>query len=159
MTDEDGMRLGELEGIVGEEDGYSAETDAAHSAARPRHSRRTAPAQDERAAGRAEGPRAAGAGAVRASRRRCCSTSRRTTWTWTRSTGCKDFLNDYDGVVDRHLARPPFPEQRLHPHRRHRLRDHHHLHRQLRRHGGGQDAGSLADRRRRTRSAKRRSRS
>jgi ATPase subunit of ABC transporter with duplicated ATPase domains len=29
MTDEDGMKLGELEGIVGEEDGYSAETDAA----------------------------------------------------------------------------------------------------------------------------------
>ena len=28
MTDEDGMKLGELEGIVGEEDGYSAETDA-----------------------------------------------------------------------------------------------------------------------------------
>ena len=29
MTDEDGMRLGELEGIVGEEDGYSAESNAA----------------------------------------------------------------------------------------------------------------------------------
>ena len=29
MTDDDGMRLGELEGIVGEEDGYSAESDAA----------------------------------------------------------------------------------------------------------------------------------
>jgi ATPase subunit of ABC transporter with duplicated ATPase domains len=29
MTDEDGMRLGELEGIVGEEDGYSAESTAA----------------------------------------------------------------------------------------------------------------------------------
>jgi ATPase subunit of ABC transporter with duplicated ATPase domains len=29
LTDEDGMRLGELEGIVGEEDGYTAETDAA----------------------------------------------------------------------------------------------------------------------------------
>ena len=29
MTDEDGMRLGELEGIVGEEDGYTAESDAA----------------------------------------------------------------------------------------------------------------------------------
>ena len=28
LTDEDGMRLGELEGVVGEEDGYSAETDA-----------------------------------------------------------------------------------------------------------------------------------
>src|ERR1035437_2763713 len=29
MTDDDGSRLGELEGIVGEEDGYSAESDAA----------------------------------------------------------------------------------------------------------------------------------
>jgi ATPase subunit of ABC transporter with duplicated ATPase domains len=29
ITNEDGMKLGELEGIVGEEDGYSAETDAA----------------------------------------------------------------------------------------------------------------------------------
>jgi ATPase subunit of ABC transporter with duplicated ATPase domains len=29
MNNEDGMRLGELEGIVGEEDGYSAESDAA----------------------------------------------------------------------------------------------------------------------------------
>src|SRR5437763_7810627 len=29
MTDADGMTLGELEGIVGEEDGYSAESDAA----------------------------------------------------------------------------------------------------------------------------------
>jgi ATPase subunit of ABC transporter with duplicated ATPase domains len=29
MTDEDGMTLGELEGIVGEEDGYTAESDAA----------------------------------------------------------------------------------------------------------------------------------
>src|SRR5450432_819265 len=29
MTDEDGMRLGELEGIVGEEGGYTAEADAA----------------------------------------------------------------------------------------------------------------------------------
>ncbi|HUS07948.1 MAG TPA: ATP-binding cassette domain-containing protein [Bryobacteraceae bacterium] len=29
MTDEDGMRLGELEGVVSEEDGYTAESDAA----------------------------------------------------------------------------------------------------------------------------------
>src|SRR5205085_8421267 len=29
MTDEDGSRLGELEGIVGDEDGYEAESDAA----------------------------------------------------------------------------------------------------------------------------------
>jgi len=29
MTDADGMRLGELEGVVGDEDGYTAESDAA----------------------------------------------------------------------------------------------------------------------------------
>src|SRR5579863_9881977 len=29
MTDDDGMKLGELEGVIGEEDGYTAETDAA----------------------------------------------------------------------------------------------------------------------------------
>ena len=29
ITDEDGMKLGELEGIIGDEDGYTAETDAA----------------------------------------------------------------------------------------------------------------------------------
>src|SRR5438094_1436241 len=29
LTDDDGMRLGELEGIVGDEGGYNAETDAA----------------------------------------------------------------------------------------------------------------------------------
>src|SRR5262245_35050410 len=29
MSDEDGMRLGELEGVIGEEDGYTAEGDAA----------------------------------------------------------------------------------------------------------------------------------
>src|SRR5437870_7945545 len=29
LTDQDGMRLGELEGIVGDEGGYTAETDAA----------------------------------------------------------------------------------------------------------------------------------
>src|SRR5256884_7708312 len=29
LTDHDGMRLGELEGIVGDEGGYTAETDAA----------------------------------------------------------------------------------------------------------------------------------
>ena len=65
MTDEDGMRLGELEGIVGEEDGYTAESDAAILLAGSRHPGRTPRAQDERAAGRPEGARAAGAGAVR----------------------------------------------------------------------------------------------
>ena len=57
-------------------------------AAGPRHSRRAARADDGGAAGRPEGARAAGAGAVRPARRRCCSTSRPTTSTSTRSTGC-----------------------------------------------------------------------
>ena len=47
ITNEDGMRLGELEGIVGEEDGYSAETDAGAPAARTGHRRRNAAASDE----------------------------------------------------------------------------------------------------------------
>ena len=38
MTDEDGMKLGELEGIVGEEDGYTAESDARDLAARSGYS-------------------------------------------------------------------------------------------------------------------------
>ena len=65
MTNEDGMRLGELEGTIGDEDGYTAESDAAVlldgldiSEAAPR-------AQDGRTAGRAKGARAAGAGALR----------------------------------------------------------------------------------------------
>ena len=58
------MRLGELEGIVGEEDGYTAEADAAILLRRAGHCRGAARAQDERVAGRPEGARAAGAGAV-----------------------------------------------------------------------------------------------
>ena len=91
MTDEDGMRLGELEGIVGEEDGYSAESDAAtllQGLDIPDALHRPA---DERAAGRAEGARAASRRRSSAIRRRCCSTSRRTTSTSTRSTGCRNF--------------------------------------------------------------------
>ena len=87
LTDEDGMRLGELEGIVGEEDGYSAESDAAvllqgldiptscTSGRWPscRADRRCASCWRRRCS---------------AIPRRCCSTSRRTTSTSTRSTGC-----------------------------------------------------------------------
>ena len=67
ITNEDGMRLGELEGIVGEEDGYSAETDAALLLQGLDIHRRTASTSDERVAGRTEGSRAAGAGALRTS--------------------------------------------------------------------------------------------
>ena len=58
----------------------------------------------------------------------------------------RDFLTRYDGTLDRHLARPAFPQRGLHAHRRHRLRDDHHLHRRLRRHGDRQDADAGARR-------------
>ena len=153
------MRLGELEGIVGEEDGYTAESDAAillqgldipdelherQDGASCRAARRCACCWRRRCS---------------ATRRRCCSTSRPTTSTSTRSTGCEEFLDALRGHADRHLARPPLPERGLHAHRRHRLPDDHHLHRRLRRHGDGEDADPRRASRRRTRSARRRSRS
>ena len=55
----------------------------------------------------------------------------------------QDFLERLRRHAHRHLARPPLPEQRHHAHRRHRLPDHHHLHRRLRRHGDGEDADPL----------------
>src|SRR3954464_11663039 len=89
MTDADGMRLGELEGGVGEEDGYSAESDAAillqgldiHDELH------------ERKMGELPGGqkvRVLLAQALFDIRKRCCSTNLRTTWTWTPSTGCRD---------------------------------------------------------------------
>ena len=125
LTDEDGMRLGELEGIVGEEGGYTAESDAAvlldglgveDSAARTPH---------ERTAGRPEGPRAAGAGALRhsagAAARRADQPPRSRFGPL--AAGLPVRLR---GRADRDLARPPLPEQRLHPRRRYRLRNRHH---------------------------------
>ena len=46
MTDDDGMRLGELEGIVGEEDGYTRRERRRDPAAGPRHPGRPARADD-----------------------------------------------------------------------------------------------------------------
>ena len=65
MTDADGMRLAELEGIVGEEDGYTAESDAAVlldglDIPEALHEKQMSELQ-----GGPEGPRAAGAGALR----------------------------------------------------------------------------------------------
>jgi ATPase subunit of ABC transporter with duplicated ATPase domains len=72
LTDDDGMRLGELEGVVGEEDGYSAESDAAMLL----QALDLSDELHERCSG---------------IRWRCCLTSPRTTSILTRSTGCRSF--------------------------------------------------------------------
>ena len=65
MTDEDGMRLGELEGHRRRRGRLYGGKRRGHPAAGPGHPRRAARAEDGRAAGRPEGARAAGAGALR----------------------------------------------------------------------------------------------
>ena len=142
MTDEDGMRLGELEGIIGDEDGYTAESDAAVLLQGLDIRRRRPRAQDGRAPGRPESARAAGAGAVRQARgadaRRADQLPRSRI-----DPLAAGFSQQLRRHADHHLARPALPELRHHPHRRHRLPDDHHLHRRVRRHGDGQDADPL----------------
>ena len=146
MTDDDGMRLGELEGIVGEEDGYDSRERRRDSAAGSRHPGRAARADD--------------GASCRAARKCACCWRRRCSASpqallldeptnhldldsihWLR-----EFLVRYDGTLivishDRH-----FLNARLHAHRRHRLPDDHHLHRRLRRHGDREDADPVARR-------------
>ena len=134
MTDDDGMRLGELEGIVGEEDGYTAESDAAILL----QGLDIPDELHERTMGELQGGQKvrvllaqalfgqpAGAAARRADeppRPRLDPLAARVPRAIRRH-------------ADRHLARPAFPQRGLHAHRRHRLPDDHHLHRRLRRHG------------------------
>ena len=87
MTDEEGMRLGELEGIVGEEDGYSAESDAAIllqglDIPEELHAREMSELQG------GQKVRVLLAQALFGSPAPCCWTSRPTTSTSTRFTGC-----------------------------------------------------------------------
>ena len=91
MTDEDGMKLGELEGIVGEEDGYTAESDAAILLQGLDIPDEAALPQDERIAGRDRKSACCWRRLCSGIPRRCCSMSPRTTWTWIRSIGCRDF--------------------------------------------------------------------
>jgi ATPase subunit of ABC transporter with duplicated ATPase domains len=71
LTDADGMRLGELEGIVGEEGGYTAESDAAILL------------------DGLDVPGCCWRRRCLAIQPRCCWTSRPTTWTSIRCTGCR----------------------------------------------------------------------
>ena len=145
LTDEDGMRLGELEGIVGEEGGYTAESDAAVLLAgldipEELHERKMGELQGGQkvrvllaqalfgnpgcsAARRADEPPRSRLGALAAG-----------------------LPPEVRRLSDRDLARSPLPERSLHARRRHRLRNDHHVHRRLRRHGAREDADSVARR-------------
>ena len=139
MTHEAGMRLGELEGIVGEEDGYSAESDAAILLQGLDIADDLAPPEHGRAPGRTEGPRAAGQALFGHPQALLLDEP-----TNHLDLDSIHWLRRISEPVRRHahrdLARPPLFERRLHAHRRYRLPDDHHLHRRLRRHGDGEDA-------------------
>ena len=140
------MRLGELEGIVGEEDGYTAESDAAILLAGARHPGRPL---HERKMGELQGGqkvRVLLAQALFGNPQALLLDEPTNHLDLDSIHWLEEFLDALRGHADRHLARPPLPEQRLHAHRRHRLPDDHHLHRRLRRHGDGQDADPLARR-------------
>jgi ATPase subunit of ABC transporter with duplicated ATPase domains len=92
LTDTDGMRLGELEGIVGDEDGYTAESDAAILLQgldiRKRSTNgRWRSCRAVRRSGSCSRRRCS------AIPRHCCSTNRPTTWTSIPSTGCGSFCS------------------------------------------------------------------
>ena len=129
LTDEDGMRLGELEGIVGDEGGYEAESDAAVlldglDIPESLHDRRMGELQG------GQKVRVLLAQALFGNPPACSSTSRRTTSISTPCTGCR-ITSSATPAADRHLARPPLPERSLHPHRRHRLPVGDHVYRRL----------------------------
>ena len=130
LTDEDGMRLGELEGIVGDNGGYTAEADAATllqglDIPEELHERKMSELQSGQKvrvllaqalfsnatvllSGRADEQSGSGVGALAA----------------TVSAGLHRLpAGDF--------PRSPFPERSLHAHRGHRLPEHHHLHRRV----------------------------
>ena len=156
MTDADGMRLGELEGIVGDEDGYTAESDAAIllqglDIPDALHERTMAELQG------GQKVRVLLAQALFGHPQALLLDEPTNHLDLDSIHWLREFLVRYDGHADRHLARSPFPERGLHAHRRHRLPDDHHLHRRLRRHGAREDADPLARRSATTSSARRRS--
>ena len=144
MTDEDGMRVAELEGIVAEEDGYTAESDAAVlldglGIPESLHGRRMGELQG------GQKVRVLLSQALFGNPAALLLDEPTNHLDLDSIHWLEEFL-PLRGRAHRHLARPPLPEQRLHPHRRHRLPDDHPVHRRLRRHGHGQDPGALAHR-------------
>ncbi len=101
------MRLGELEGIIGEEGGYTAESDAGAlldglGIESDLHERKMGELQG------GQKVRVLLAQALFGSPPRCCSTSRPTTSISIRSIGSRNIFNEYEGVLivishDRHF--------------------------------------------------------
>ena len=114
-----------------------------HPAPGARHPRGAAPQDDVGDAGRAESSRAAGAGAVRQARGAAARRADQPPRPRLDSLGA-GISAPLRRHADRDFARSALPERRLHPHRRHRLSDDHHLHRRLRRDGARQDPDPLA---------------
>ena len=145
MTDDDGSRLGELEGIVGEEDGYEAEANAAIllqglDIADELHERKMSELQG------GQKVRVLLAQALFGEPQALLLDEPTNYLDLDSILWLQDFLRALQRHADHHLPRPPFPELGLHPHRGHRLRDHHPLQRRLRRHGGAEDRHPLAHR-------------
>ena len=139
ITDEDGERLGELEGVIAEEDGYTAESDAAALLAglgipEAHHE------QPMRELAGGYKLRVLLAQALFGKPEALLLDEPTNNLDLDSIRWLERFLCELRGRAHHHLARPALPERDLHAHRRHRLRDDHHLHRRLRRHGDGRRA-------------------
>ncbi len=158
MTDEDGMRLGELEGVIGDEDGYTAESDAAVLL----QGLDIADEIHERRMGELQGGQKVRVLLAQAlfGKPEALMLDEPTNYLDLESIHwLQDFLQQLRRNADHDFARSPLPEQRHHAYRRYRLRDDHHLHGRLRRHGDAKDADPVHAGSNRMRNAKRRSRS
>ena len=130
LTDEDGMRLGELEGIVGDEGGYTAEADAAMlldglDIPESLHERKMSELQG------GQKVRVLLAQALFGNPAVLLLDEPTNNLDLDSVHWLQDYLLQLRRLPDRDFARPPFPERSLHAHRRHRLRNHHHLYRRL----------------------------
>ena len=124
------MRLGELEGIVGDEGGYTAETDAAIlldglDIPEALHDRKMSELQG------GQKVRVLLAQALFGNPDVLLLDEPTNNLDLDSVHWLQDYLRRVRGLPHRHFARPPFSERDLHAHRRHRLSDRHHVHRRL----------------------------
>ena len=145
LTDEDGMRLGELEGIVGDEGGYTAESDAAVlldglDIRESLHERKMSELQG------GQKVRVLLAQALFGNPSVLLLDEPTNHLDLDSVHWLQDYCSNYEGCLivishDRHFLNEVCTHMR-----RHRLRNRHHLHRRLRRHGARENADPLAHR-------------